>query len=317
VRASLVGLDEVKVYGSVVARAGRCAAHKAIAVRHLATVGCMALAFGLASPSLALAWGNEGHRIVCEIAFQEMSRPARDAVKDLIAHDREYRVFADACIWPDHPRKRASEHFINVPRTFKDIHAANCPEADRCLFTAITQDANTLKNKNAPVGARLEALKYLGHWVGDIHQPLHVSFSDDRGGNNIDVDGTCMDTLHSVWDTCLIEEQLGTGEPRAIAENLRATVTDAERKQWAKSKPVDWANESYQITIAAPVDYCVMSDGACRYEANNERLDQGEPRKTVVVNEAYVTTNGPKVKDQLTKAGVRLGKMLDDLLGGP
>jgi S1/P1 Nuclease len=47
---------------------------------------------------------------------------------------------------------------------------------------------------------RLIVLKSVGHWVGDIHQPLHVSFVDDRGGNNIRVSGQCAGNLHATWD---------------------------------------------------------------------------------------------------------------------
>lgn len=269
--------------------------------------------FGL--PAVAFGWGSEGHRIVCEIAFQEMSRPARDAIKKLIAEDEEYHSFSDSCIWPDHPRKRGSEHFINLPRTLAKIKNTACVGVPKCLFSAIKQDNDVLKNQHASIHDRLESLKYLGHWVGDIHQPLHVSFADDRGGNSIDADGECEMSLHSVWDTCLIEQRLGTGDVRAIAEKLRDGVSDADRKQWTKTPIAEWANESYQITISSVANYCVENNGTCRYSADNEELDQGEARKTVTVDEAYLAANGPKIESQLRKAGIRLGRLLDDLLG--
>src|SRR5262244_1828852 len=65
--------------------------------------------------------------------------------------------------------------------------------------------------------AKLASLNFLGHWVGDIHQPLHVCFADDRGGNLIRESGPCVNSLHTVWDTCMIEKKLGTG-PQTIAD---------------------------------------------------------------------------------------------------
>ena len=55
----------------------------------------------------------------------------------------------------------------------------------------------------------LQLLKSLGHWISDLHQPMHVSFADDRGANKIDVGSPCNTNLHSVWDTCIIKETLG------------------------------------------------------------------------------------------------------------
>jgi hypothetical protein len=83
--------------------------------------------------------------------------------------------------------------------------------------------------------------------VGDVHQPLHVSFKDDRGGNAIDEQGPCADNLHAVWDTCLIERTLGR-DIRHIAAELRSRVTEAERAAWTGTGAKDWANESFLIT---------------------------------------------------------------------
>jgi hypothetical protein len=67
----------------------------------------------------ALAWGDLGHKIVCQIAFQELNDKARTEVVRLIALDEAFDSFTDACTWPDHPRQRAEEHFINVSRSFR------------------------------------------------------------------------------------------------------------------------------------------------------------------------------------------------------
>jgi hypothetical protein len=75
---------------------------------------------------------------------------------------------------------------------------------------------------------RLAALKCLGHWVGDVHQPLHLSVKDDRGGNAIEEQGPCAENLPAVWHTCIIERMPGR-DIRHIASEFRLHVTAADR----------------------------------------------------------------------------------------
>jgi hypothetical protein len=70
--------------------------------------------------------------------------------------------------------------------------------------TAIKRDFEVLSSNSANPAQKLASLKFFGHWVGDIHQPLHISFKDDRGGNNITVVGECQGELHAAWDSCLV-----------------------------------------------------------------------------------------------------------------
>ena len=152
--------------------------------------------------------------------------------------------------------------------------------------------------------AKLEALKFLGHWVGDVHQPLHVSFEDDRGGNNITVTGECRANLHSAWDTCLVLKAVGEDVDQAATE-LMKTITPARIDSWTHSKPMDWANESFAIAEQARTEYCIRQGASCAQPAGkvNDRLL------------AYVAANTPIVREQLQKAGVRLAHMLDAALG--
>ena len=97
----------------------------------------------------AFAWGDEGHKIVCEIALRLVQ-----------------------------PNTRAD-----------GLLSETCPGASACVVTAIGKDFEVLKSTAASPAQKLASLKFLGHWVGDIHQPLHVSFEDDRGGNSVLVTG--------------------------------------------------------------------------------------------------------------------------------
>ena len=78
----------------------------------------------------AWAWGDEGHKIVCEIAFRLAQPDTRAAVRKLIRSDTEFDTFTDPCVYPDHPRKRALEHFINFPRDSHGLTSDECPGAD-------------------------------------------------------------------------------------------------------------------------------------------------------------------------------------------
>ena len=78
----------------------------------------------------AWAWGDEGHKIVCEIAFRLAQPDTRAAVRKLIRSDTEFDTFTDSCVYPDHPRKRAPEHFINFPRDSHGLTSDECPGAE-------------------------------------------------------------------------------------------------------------------------------------------------------------------------------------------
>jgi len=185
-----------------------------------------------------------------------------------------------------------------------------------CVVTAIETDIAALSRAGATNLEKLTALKFLGHWVGDVHQPLHVSFQDDKGGNDILEEGPCAENLHAVWDTCIIQRKLGTNI-RRIATDLRGAVTAAQRTQWTSTGAKDWANESFAITTAEDVEYCVKTTTDCRYEEDNATYDPDEVKKVVTVDEAYMARHLPTIKQRLTQAGVRLGALLNRALNGP
>src|SRR5882757_6084658 len=88
----------------------------------------------------AWAWGDEGHKIVCEIAMRLVQPSTRAEIQKLISSDEQFASFSDSCIWPDHPRQRASEHFVNLPRDSDGLHSETCPGAATCVVTAIKRD---------------------------------------------------------------------------------------------------------------------------------------------------------------------------------
>jgi hypothetical protein len=261
------------------------------------------------------AWGDTGHHIICEIAFQELHPQARAAVQKLIRQAPDFRLFSESCTWPDHPRQRAGEHFVNLPRSAPRLGDQPCPVDAPCVVTAIAEDLAALTRAGATDTEKLAALKFLGHWVGDVHQPLHVSFKDDKGGNDIHAGGPCADTLHAVWDSCILKRMLGTNI-RRIAAELRASVTADQRTQWTSTSVTDWANESLAITTAEDVKYCVQTATGCLYEEGNETHDANEATKVVTVDDAYMERHLPTITQRLTQAGIRLGALLNQAFGG-
>jgi S1/P1 Nuclease len=267
----------------------------------------------LYSPS-AIAWGGLAHEAVCEIAFLELDDRARQRVIALIGLDEEFNSFRASCNWPDRPRQRAEEHYVNFPREAARIGDDECPMAEKCVVTAIEVDFAVLASDDATDAEKLAALKFLGHWVGDIHQPMHAGFQDDRGGNNVSTEGSSCDNLHALWDRCLVEERLGM-EPVAIVGEIRASITDEQRAAWLMSDPADWANESVATAREPAVRYCVMVGEACYYEAGNREFAEGEPKKVVVVDDAYLDRYTAVARKRIAMAGVRLAGLINRALG--
>jgi S1/P1 Nuclease len=266
-------------------------------------VALLALVALLPISSDAWAWGDQGHKVICEIAFRLAQPNTRAEIRKLIGTDEQFNTCSDSCTWPDHPRQRASEHFVNLPRDSAGLGSETCLGASACVVTAIKKDFEVLSSNSASQAQKLASLKFLGHWVGDIHQPLHVSFEDDRGGNNVLVTGECGSNLHSAWDTCLVLRAVGEDVNEAAAELLK-TITPAKIESWAQSHPMDWANESFAIAEQAQTKYCIRQGASCEHPSSKVKIDA-----------AYVAVNTPIVREQLQKAGVRLAHMLDAALG--
>lgn len=280
----------------------------------------------LSSPSLVWAWGAEGHQTVCLIAYQHLSDSARNQVDFLMGHesDPRYNTYAKACTWADAqqslPEQNRHEHYINVPRETQRIENANCKTANGCLFSAIERDSTQLADTQKSAPERLQALKRLSHWIGDIHQPLHVAFADDQGGNHIQLTKTigCNKALHAVWDTCIPRyamNQNGLSEDvDSFALLLGQVISETQRQQWQDSSPVQWANESYQLAIQAQTRYCTQVGDTCQYSPTQVIWQPGEPERQLNLTEAYNAEFSGVVELRLQQGGIRLAQRLNQLL---
>lgn len=230
-------------------------------------LGATILAF---IPSSSFAWGDLAHKVICQLAFRLAHPETRTEIARLVQLESQYATFPDACTWADHPRKRGSEHFVNLPRTATRLNSNTCPQADKCVLTAVEADRAVLSSQ-ASDERKLTALKFISHWVGDVHQPLHVSFEDDLGGNKVPIAGECRRNLHSAWDACLVSTAVGNDFTAAAIE-LESELNAAARTLWTRSSnPVDWANESFAITRAPETKYCVLQGPTCSCQWERSR----------------------------------------------
>ncbi len=221
-------------------------------------------------PAPAQAWRDDGHYITCHIAMLELKREVRAEVARLIALDASTQIFEEACIWADdvkYTTHRETEpwHYLNVPPEARTVGLENCAPHRGCLLSAIETHLGVLADRRTSDAERLEALKYLGHWIGDIHQPLHLGHAEDKGGNDIHVLWQAADgpvspfllnpretNIHRVWDHEMLDDL--RLEPFRYATRLWMSITADERKSWVDSEPLGWARESRIIASDLETD---------------------------------------------------------------
>jgi hypothetical protein len=259
------------------------------------------------------AWGPAGHRIVALVAMKHLTDEARAQVQTLLGDE----TLADVANWADDVRddrpNTAKWHFVNLPKTAatfdrsRDCRAGG-PDDPGCAVTAIEMARDILSGARA--GDKAEALKFLVHFVGDLHQPLHVSYKADKGGNNIDVTFFGKKSnLHKVWDSGIIRQADLSDEE--FAAELEAVLWEGNDEQEVKENierlqggSVDsWANESYALAKSNAYDN-VLRNGKARLSTTYYEGVLKGARKP----------NWQVVDEQLTKGGLRLAKLINDSL---
>lgn len=210
-----------------------------------------------ATPMKAHAWGEEGHKIVCGIAWQRMTPEARAYAAKLLGKDDE-KTFAEACVWADQIRPTRPEtsawHYINIPagQTGVDLPRDCGDAAKRCAPWAIVEMTRVLQNPQSNEDTRRDAMRFVMHFVGDLHQPLHAGRPEDLGGNRVNVDffgdtgnGSRQNNLHSVWDSQILR-RAGQKYPDAV-QVLNAQILPWEAELWGNRDVVQWTNEVYRV----------------------------------------------------------------------
>jgi hypothetical protein len=294
----------------------------------------------------AFGWGCEGHQIVALIARARLTPEAAAAVDRLLKQypidpalnrfckDRPADPMADAATWADDTKnaeKTGAWHYIDIPLTAEKGTglAAWCPPIspsaggkDRpgCVTDALEYEWGILRDTGRPGAERATALRYIIHFVGDIHQPLHDSDNKDRGGNCTAIRFYAEErpaNLHAVWDYKLIEREIAA---RKITEADFAAALDrqfaGQWKVWGEEKPdpATWAWDGW--ALAKSVTYGDLQPGI-PVETPNPQADCDAERAKVAalhiaVGDTYFGQTMPVIDEQLARAGYRLAGLLNE-----
>ncbi len=246
-------------------------------------------------PLFSWGWGREGHQIVAAVAEDHLDETTKVMIQSLIGNNHLYSIAS----WADDVRRdrpnTAPWHYVDIPRGSTYDANRDCSPPNSCVVDKIADFLKILTDKQASREDRAEALKFVVHFVGDIHQPMHA-VGEARGGNGVHVTflessrcGRYDCNLHGVWDTDLIEHAGMSREQYVQAEE--ELIKNHKLDDMGVGTPEQWANESHQLAQAAWVP-----DGTD-------------------LNEQYYQQQIKVVDRQLALAGLRLAKLLNESIG--
>jgi len=247
------------------------------------------------NPVTARAWGPEGHVQVGLLALQGLDPIASSWIQDVLGTD-DRAAINRACNWPDQVRETpawewsAPQHYVNIPRSASHYdRQRDCPDG-LCITEAIKKYADQLGDPRLDKRKQWQAFAWLCHLVGDLHQPLHAGYRDDRGGNQVQVSykGEAIN-LHHFWDYTLIQEHLQPSDnwqkPASVHDLL---VSD---EPWNPVEIDAWTDESH--TLVAEAAY-----------------PPGE-----IIHADFAENSWLLIRQQWLRAGQRLARILNAVVG--
>ena len=249
------------------------------------------LLFALAPP--ARAWSDFGHRLVGELAYRQLSPGTRAKVDALLQGEPE-PTLAGVAGWAD-TLKELPEfdylrpfHYVRFNDTACVFNRARDCAGEACVVGAIERYRDVLADVSKTRAERAEALKFVVHFVGDVHQPLHAGHRPDKGGNDFQInlrgEGT---NLHAVWDYHLMRN------------------VDLDSDGWV-------ARLSAHPAVALRESPAVWAEASCR-KTNEPGFYPDRPGK---MSPAYLEANRAFVEQRLRQAGAELAALLESALGG-
>jgi S1/P1 Nuclease len=266
----------------------------------------------------ACAWGPQGHRTIGAIADHLLTPAAHAAVLELLADDRDKfgqpsgrSTLESVSDWADEVRGTAADrpawHYEDVPICGVGDKARYCPDG-QCNSAQLKRFTAVLGDTHASWRDRNEALKWVVHLLGDIHQPLHVADNADQGGNRVGVALAGVHTrgresLHRAWDNDLVQLALHAGNRQRPPPDLDALAAEAANlgREVGQGTPDSWARESNNLARNVAYRYAGF---ACN------RVPPG----IVVLDSAYLDDAELVVRERLLLAGARLATLLNSTL---
>ena len=305
----------------------------------------MAIAIVSLSVTKVWAWGCEGHEVVALIAQKHLNRNAALQAENLLRVNTEFDTLRHRCVpasnlpqfavvstWADDYRDKHKAtngwHFRNIP-----LDAAGSLTPDSycegdigCVTKAVSSEISVLKNACSTREEQSQALIFLIHFVGDLHQPLHCEDNADRGGNCVPVTynserpslkgGSYIPNLHGIWDQQLVESSAATRDPSRFADVLDSEFSQDISRLLTQSTNLDdwsWEAHRYALDVAyanLPVKIETVQSGTNVQECSqqNRYLELTE-----VIDDKYSATARPIIRAQLARGGARLAHILNDI----
>lgn len=274
---------------------------------------CVLLVTGLSLGAMTgFAWGPTGHEIVGHVAEEHLTPATAHFIHDLLTAGNTtgeiHIAAAGFANWADFIRKDRPEtapwHYVDIPFVADKYDPdRDCRQHGGCVVEAIERFRRVVADRQANTAARVEALKFLVHFVGDIHQPLHCAERHgDHGGNMVWVQWpgeTKAIKLHAVWDMNLVEKTLHDQQltPAEFADQLTHAITPAQIQAWSAGAPADWAWESHRLAVTEV--YATIPETGAH-----------------LLDGAHIAKSEHLVVEQLTKAGIRLAYLLNQFPAG-
>jgi len=312
-------------------------------MRKLGLYLCFLCTMVLLSPICTQAWGCKGHQTVALIAEKHLTPEAKQWVLKLLTENpidpklnrycggATHDAMADAATWADDirgERKNGPWHYIDIPRGSKRGPLEPFCGKDGCVTQAITEQLAILKDKSADAGKRADALRYIIHFVGDLHQPLHTITNADEGGNCVPVkyfrrsvhehNHYFSPNLHSLWDNAIPERDAEGADSAEYADTLDGLFAP-QMDNWQKAgvHVDDWVWEGFDYaenTVYGnlqPVP-ALEPNVAVHSCSDDNNIGDRLLHQNIVAGEAYQEKAGPVVEKRIAEAGVRLAMILND-----
>lgn len=242
-----------------------------------------------------ISWGVTGHRTIGKIAENHLSTKAKAAVRELLGSES----LADVSTWADEVRsqpemKRTGPwHYLDLPLglSYPEFQKQVEGMTVENVYSALLKCEHELTSPEMTREQKVQALKFIVHFVGDLHQPMHVSRAEDKGGNTIQLnyEGQGIN-LHSLWDTYLLEHQGLSYEQ--LAEKYDH-VSEQQIKQWQSDPLMKWIWESYQISSKLYAEVDAMKGRS--------------------IDETYYKAHIGIIGTRIQQAGIRLAGVLNEL----
>ena len=241
----------------------------------------------------SLNWGSTGHRVIAEVATNYLTDNARFKINKIL--DGETLVnastFADDIKSDSRYDKYYDWHFLNME--LDDEYEEIIPSNKGDVYLAINQCIDIIESDSASDSDKSFYLKLLVHFVGDLHQPLHIGRYEDRGANRVYVKWFGRNSnLHRVWDSEMINSHnMSYSELALNLPNPDFLILTEKAKDFERNDILNWVDEIHEYTNKIYRD--VSIDDKLGYE--------------------YQYKNFGTVKDLLLIGGIRLSKILNYL----